>query len=61
MTRQEFKDFGKQNPGIRGNELLEWSLYIDNGGLIAPIQFLDVEHNYPDASAKPIQIDVAGG
>ncbi len=41
---QEIENLQKIKPGLRGPEILEWPLYIQNKGFIAPIQFLSDEN-----------------
>jgi hypothetical protein len=36
-------ELGKGKPGWRGPELIEWSTYIEKGGIICPMSFLDYE------------------
>lgn len=43
LTIQEIKDLSKSKPGIRGNEIIKWPQYIENGGYIAPLSFFSKE------------------
>jgi hypothetical protein len=37
VTIEDLKALGFQEPGLRGDELVEWGTYIENGGHIAPL------------------------
>ncbi|CAD8102234.1 unnamed protein product [Paramecium sonneborni] len=46
----DYKDlpsYSKNGPGWRGKELLEWSQYIENGGVIMPLSFFSQEATNP--------------
>lgn len=41
---QEIENLQKIKPGLRGPEILEWPIYIENKGNISPIEFLAPEN-----------------
>ena len=43
LTTKEIINISKSKPGLRGYEILEWPMYIEKGGLIAPINFFSNE------------------
>ena len=47
LTVEELRQKQKHKPaqgGLRGNELLDWAVYIENGGTIYPLDVLATEH-----------------
>jgi len=43
VTLEELLKLGQERPGLRGNELLEWGAYLEEGGYIAPMGFFEKE------------------
>jgi ADP-ribose pyrophosphatase YjhB (NUDIX family) len=39
LSVREIQDLNNTKPGLRGNEIIDWPIYIEKGGLIAPIDF----------------------
>jgi ADP-ribose pyrophosphatase YjhB (NUDIX family) len=40
LTIKEIEALEKTKPGLRGPEIIDWPRYIENGGVIAPLDFL---------------------
>jgi 8-oxo-dGTP pyrophosphatase MutT (NUDIX family) len=40
---EEIKNLEKIKPGLRGAEIIDWPIYIEKGGLISPLSFLQKE------------------
>jgi ankyrin repeat protein len=45
VTLEELKLLSLKPPGLRGPELFDWGIYVENGGLIAPLSFLSREED----------------